>query len=452
MIKIHIFYGTFSLNKEGIVMNTHKMTRTVMVGLVLIMASGLLFAQGAKEAQKDAVIGRIVTVLESGTQPAFTVRTEDGGTATVVADENTITNFPVSALAAGDYVEIVVDSTLYAQNIRLVSPLVAQGYLNCNISMSSVMKPESLVNRFSYTYGYLLTKSLSSQGLFFDISYFVRGALDAIQVGADKKITEFYSKEEMSSIIQNYQESVWNAGKAPTAFSGTETNDLETIGELGKDDDTIKSFSYTYGYLITANMISQGMEVNGSYFAYGMLDMGCESTPIMTDEEMQTAFTEYQKKVEDEYNQWKEKTQVENLRAAEGFLENNKKKEGVVTTGSGLQYQILVDSDGQMPVATDTVSFNYILKDIEGTVIQDSKKSSDSPAKMAVNNLVQGLIEGIPLMKVGSTYRFWIHPSLGYGEEGSGNIEPNSLLVFDIELLGIESATDQTPATTQGLK
>lgn len=126
-----------------------------------------------------------------------------------------------------------------------------------------------------------------------------------------------------------------------------------------------------------------------------------------------------------------------NLAAAAAFLATNAKAPGVTVTASGLQYQILRDAKGPKPAATDTVRVNYASSTLAGAKLE-STYDTDHPADIALNRVFPGWSEGVQLMPVGSKLRLWIPPALAYGERGaSGRIEPNALLVFDVELLEI---------------
>lgn len=126
-----------------------------------------------------------------------------------------------------------------------------------------------------------------------------------------------------------------------------------------------------------------------------------------------------------------------NRAAGVAFLADNAKKPGVISTASGLQYQVLRDAAGTKPKATDTVRVNYIGTLLDGRKFEDTW-AIDHPASFALNQVLPGLGEAIQLMPVGSKYRFWIPANLGYAESGkAGEIEPNSTLVFEIELLEI---------------
>ena len=123
--------------------------------------------------------------------------------------------------------------------------------------------------------------------------------------------------------------------------------------------------------------------------------------------------------------------------ATEGaaFLAENATKEGVITTASGLQYTILTDAEGDKPNATSNVTVHY-----EGTTLDgaefDSSYSRNAPATFPLNRVISGWTEGVQLMSVGATYRFFIPSELAYGAQGAGGaIGPNATLIFDIELL-----------------
>jgi len=124
--------------------------------------------------------------------------------------------------------------------------------------------------------------------------------------------------------------------------------------------------------------------------------------------------------------------------AAEGdkFLLENRLKEGVVITDSGLQYQVIEMGDGPKPAATDKVTVHY-----RGTLLNgeefDSSYSRGEPVSFALNQVIPGWTEGVQLMPVGSKFMFFIPPDLAYGPNGGGPIGPNATLIFEVELLGI---------------
>ena len=124
--------------------------------------------------------------------------------------------------------------------------------------------------------------------------------------------------------------------------------------------------------------------------------------------------------------------------AGEQFLAENAKREGVKTTASGLQYEVLEATIGQKPKATDTVRVHYEGTLIDGTVFDSSYKRGESIA-FPLNGVIKGWTEGLQLMSVGSKYKFFIPYQLAYGERGAGgSIPPYAALIFTVELLGIE--------------
>ena len=127
----------------------------------------------------------------------------------------------------------------------------------------------------------------------------------------------------------------------------------------------------------------------------------------------------------------------ENLKAGEEFLEANKSKEGIVALPSGLQYEVMKTGDGPKPSPTDKVTCHYHGTLINGTIF-DSSVQRGKPATFPLNQVIKGWTEGVPMMTMGSKWRFFIPPHLGYGDrQVSAEIGPNSTLIFEVELLGI---------------
>lgn len=127
----------------------------------------------------------------------------------------------------------------------------------------------------------------------------------------------------------------------------------------------------------------------------------------------------------------------ENLKAGQAFLDENGKKDNIITLESGLQYEILNIGEGEKPTATSNVTCHYHGTLINGTVF-DSSVQRGQPATFPLNRVIKGWTEGLQLMPVGSKFRFFIPPHLGYGERAvSAEIGANSTLIFDVELLGI---------------
>jgi FKBP-type peptidyl-prolyl cis-trans isomerase FkpA len=124
--------------------------------------------------------------------------------------------------------------------------------------------------------------------------------------------------------------------------------------------------------------------------------------------------------------------------AGDKFLAENAKKPGVITTPSGLQYEVIKEGGGEKPTVESVVSVNYKGSLVSGKVFDQSQPNS--PVEFPVGQVIPGWIEGIPLMSVGSKYKFYVPGNLGYGEGGNpqGGIGPNEVLIFEVELLGIK--------------
>ncbi len=128
-------------------------------------------------------------------------------------------------------------------------------------------------------------------------------------------------------------------------------------------------------------------------------------------------------------------TPAENKAAGEAFLVENAKKPGVITTASGLQYQVITEGTGAKPSASDTVTVHYQGTTIDGKEFDSSYKRG-APASCPLNRVIPGWTEGLQLMKEGGKSRLFIPSNLAYGERGAGrDIGPNSTLIFDVELI-----------------
>jgi FKBP-type peptidyl-prolyl cis-trans isomerase FklB len=142
--------------------------------------------------------------------------------------------------------------------------------------------------------------------------------------------------------------------------------------------------------------------------------------------------------IADKLQAMKNEKAAANLLAGETFLAENKLREGVVTTESGLQYEVLTMGTGDKPWATHTVTCHYHGTTIDGSVF-DSSVQRGQPASFPLNMVIKGWTEGLQLMPTGSKFRFFIHPSMAYGErQVSAVIGPNSTLIFDVELISFK--------------
>lgn len=195
----------------------------------------------------------------------------------------------------------------------------------------------------------------------------------------------------------------------------------------------MNKISYALGLGIAHQLKSMGIEdFSVEDFSQSVSDVLADKTPAMTNREAQELLNDYFRK--------KQKEEAEKA-IAEGkvFLEANGKREGVTTTKSGLQYEVLTPGKGERsPKATDTVVCHYEGRLVSGKVF-DSSYERNQPAEFGLNQVIPGWTEGLQLMSEGAKFRFYIPYLLGYGEQGAGpSIPPYSTLVFDVELISVK--------------
>jgi FKBP-type peptidyl-prolyl cis-trans isomerase FklB len=190
--------------------------------------------------------------------------------------------------------------------------------------------------------------------------------------------------------------------------------------------------SYALGMSMASSLVNSGLnQIDTDSFVKAFIEVINNGAAEMSPQEANQYIQEYLSKRQNEML-------GENLRIGRDFLEENKKKEGVITLASGLQYEILREGSGPKPKATEKVKCHYHGTLINGKVF-DSSVERGQPAVFGVNQVIKGWVEALQLMSVGSKWRLYIPSELAYGSQGAGSsIEPNSTLIFDVELLGIE--------------
>ncbi|WP_373358254.1 FKBP-type peptidyl-prolyl cis-trans isomerase [Acinetobacter lactucae] len=198
-----------------------------------------------------------------------------------------------------------------------------------------------------------------------------------------------------------------------------------------------EQFSYSYGYLMGRNNTDALTDLNLDIFYQGLQEGAQSKTARLTDEEMAKAINDYKKTLEAKQLVEFQKAGQQNAQAGTAFLADNAKKSGVITTKSGLQYQVLKEGTGKKPKAASRVKVNYEGRLLDGTVF-DSSIARNQPVEFQLSQVIAGWTEGLQTMKEGGKTRFFIPANLAYGEVGAGDtIGPNSTLIFDIELLQV---------------
>jgi len=196
--------------------------------------------------------------------------------------------------------------------------------------------------------------------------------------------------------------------------------------------------SYGIGVNIGKNMKMQGLDIDQGYLTQGIKDGLNNSKTAMSDKDMDETMKSFQQEMSTKM-QAKQKIEGDkNKKEGEAFLEANKKKDGVITLPSGLQYKILKEGSGVKPTATQTVKCNYRGTLIDGKEFDSSYKRGE-PTEFPVGQVIKGWTEALQLMPVGSKWQLFIPSNLAYGENGGGSmIGPNAALIFDIELISIK--------------
>ena len=205
------------------------------------------------------------------------------------------------------------------------------------------------------------------------------------------------------------------------------------IGKSAKIESELDTVSYALGADVANSLKSRNGVDELSYAAFmkGMQQVFDGEEVMLDDSERQSKIRAYLQELSQKRNQ-------ENLEAGKKFLEENKSKEGVKVTESGLQYKVLEEGSGISPDANDTVRVHYVGKTIDGEVF-DSSRERGEPAEFPVNRVISGWTEGLQMMKEGAQYKLFIPTDLAYGTRvrPGGKIEPNEALVFDVELLEV---------------
>jgi FKBP-type peptidyl-prolyl cis-trans isomerase FklB len=196
------------------------------------------------------------------------------------------------------------------------------------------------------------------------------------------------------------------------------------------------SVSYAIGQNIGNNLKDPAMNINQEILISALKD-AFVGTSLLTIDQMKSVLNDFNNRLMAKKSQDAKVLAEKNKKAEDEFLEANKKKEGVVTTASGLQYKILVKGTGASPKDTSTVKVHY-----RGTLLNgkefDSSYKRNEPAEFPVNQVIKGWTEALQLMHVGDKWELFIPSNLAYGDQGAGNIiEPGSTLIFEVELLDI---------------
>lgn len=221
-------------------------------------------------------------------------------------------------------------------------------------------------------------------------------------------------------------------------FSSCDSAQYSSDENLASKADSV---SYSLGYFYGNGLSTEGVEeIELKNFIAGMLQGLDGEEPSLNDQQMQQLLQQFQQELQANQAQRRDSEAAINAEEAQQFLEENAQKEGVMVTESGLQYRVIEEGTGARPTAESEVEVHY-----RGTLISgeefDSSHERNQTATFPLNRVISGWTEGLQLMREGATYEFYIPSELGYGNNPppGSPIQPGSLLIFEVELINVDS-------------
>ncbi|MFT4048122.1 MAG: FKBP-type peptidyl-prolyl cis-trans isomerase [Solimonas sp.] len=223
---------------------------------------------------------------------------------------------------------------------------------------------------------------------------------------------------------------------AAAFVAGCAKKDDKAAGDAALETDAQK-FSYAIGVDLGKSLQPVKDDVDLAALKAGLDDAFAGNPPKLDDAAREEIKNTVAKKMQERQIKQREEQATKNKEEGAKFLEENGKREGVKTTASGLQYEVLTEGKGDHPKSSDTVTVNY-----KGTLINgetfDSSYDRGQPVTFPLANVIPGWTEGVQLMTPGAKYKFYIPSDLAYGERGAGvKIGPNQVLIFEVELISI---------------
>lgn len=220
---------------------------------------------------------------------------------------------------------------------------------------------------------------------------------------------------------------------AVSTISITTTAIAKEVKSLETEEQKV---GYGFGLMLGKRMKTDTPELDVDAFIQGMKDGFGGKAPLLTDAQVQQAIQGFQMRQRDQQMAKFEKMAADNKAAGDAFLAENKGKDGIKTTESGLQYKVINEGNGKKPTLEDTVKVHYEGSLISGKVFDSSIKRGE-PVSFPVTGVIKGWTEALQLMPVGSKWQLFIPSDLAYGPGGNRNIGPNEVLLFDVELLEV---------------
>ncbi len=220
-------------------------------------------------------------------------------------------------------------------------------------------------------------------------------------------------------------------------FFGCKTKQIQEKTELVLKNET-DTISYIIGADVAKNLSANEIEINKDLFIKGFVDHHNGIDTIFTQEEKQMIVMDLQRKLQMKQKEKMDKEKTENIAKGKIFLEENRKKEGVFVTASGLQFKVITETQGKKPTKTSTITVHYEGKLLDGTVFDSSYDRGEPVVFNMEQQFIPGWTEGLKLMSEKSVYEFFIPSELGYGDRPIPGIPPGSVLIFKVELISVE--------------
>ncbi|MCC3309221.1 FKBP-type peptidyl-prolyl cis-trans isomerase [Psychrobacter sanguinis] len=229
------------------------------------------------------------------------------------------------------------------------------------------------------------------------------------------------------------------------ANNGNKSDQSSSSSTVTEKSAELEKVGYSIGYATAESYKESLNDLNLDTFEQGFRDAYGNKKAALTKEQMQEVMTKYEEKKQAEMMEKMKQDAVKNKAAGDKFLAENAKKEGVKTTASGLQYKEIKPGTGKPVGNSEMVKINYEGKLLDGTVF-DSSYDRGEPVVFPVEGMIPGFTEGLKLMKEGGTYELYIPADLAYGETGNSGIDPNSTLIFKVEMIEVNPKMPAQPA------
>lgn len=225
--------------------------------------------------------------------------------------------------------------------------------------------------------------------------------------------------------------------------NNTKEQSNNTVPETDRE-----KISYSIGVNMAQSVIEIKDEIDLPMLEKGITDKFQDKELLVSNEEAQSLLQVFSEKIRAKEQEENAKTAQKSLEEGQAFLKENKTIAGIVTTESGLQYQILEEGEGKSPGKSDKIKVHYKGTKLDGTEFDSSYKRGE-PATFQADQVIKGWTEGLQLMKEGGKYKLFIPADLAYGERGAGQqIKPNDVLIFEVELLEVLNEQDQEAQKT----